>query len=302
MIQKPFLKWVGGKTQILDDIVNKFPSTIENYHEIFLGGGSVLFAILSMQKEKKIIIKQKIYAYDLNSSLIYTYINVQKNKEKLYQIISDYMKIYNSISRDNGNRKPTSLKEAKESKESYYYWLRHNFNQIKDDKSVHKSALFIILNKLCFRGMYREGPNGFNVPFGNYKKTPTIISKEDLNNINMLIKDVVFINSDFRDSISKIKSKDFVYLDPPYVPENDKSFVGYTLNGFEMKMHLELFDLIKTFNEKNIKFVMSNSNTDIVSKTFEEYNCEEVIARRAINSKKPESKTKELIIFSKIDL
>ena len=96
-IQKPFLKWVGGKTQIIDKIISKIPNEINNYHELFLGGGSVLFAVLSLQKQHKIIIKNKIYAYDLNKDLINVYKNIQSNKEELFRIINVYLKQYPSI-------------------------------------------------------------------------------------------------------------------------------------------------------------------------------------------------------------
>jgi len=154
----------------------------------------------------------------------------------------------------------------------------------------------MFINKTCFRGMYREGPNGYNVPYGHYKKTPNILTEEELHNFSTLIKDVEFIHSDFNNSINNIKSNDFVYFDPPYAPENEKSFVGYIANGFNLDTHNILFNKIK--NLKNIQFVMSNSNVDLVINSFKDYNIEKIIARRAINSKKPGSTTKELIIYN----
>ena len=294
-IQKPFLKWVGGKTQIINDIILKLPNEINNYHELFLGGGSVLLAILSLQKQNKIIIKNKIYAYDINSDLINVYKNIQKNKEELYKFINLYIKEYDSIKGSIINRKPTTIEEAKTSKESYYYWIRNKYNNI-DKNAIECSALFMFINKTCFRGMYREGPNGYNVPYGHYKKTPTIISKSDLNYISELIKDVEFKNCSFTESIKNVKDGDFVYLDPPYVPKNSKSFVGYVVDGFNLNTHKLLFNEIKKM--KNIKFVMSNSKVDLVIDNFKEYNRNDIIARRAINSKNPGSKTTEVIIYN----
>ena len=178
-IQKPFLKWVGGKTQIIDRIISKIPKIIDNYHELFLGGGSVLFAVLSLQKNNEIIIKNKIYAYDINDSLINVYKNIQNNKEELFKNINIFINEYENIKGSIINRNPKSIEEAKTSKESYYYWLRNKYNNM-DKNSIEHSALFIFINKTCFRGMYREGPNGFNVPYGHYKKTPTIITENDL--------------------------------------------------------------------------------------------------------------------------
>ena len=197
---KQFLKWVGGKTQIMNNIISKFPQEIDNYYELFLGGGSVLLSLLSLQKQKKIVIKNKIYACDINSNLINVYKNIQNNREKLYEYIDKYISEYDSIEGISVNRKPTSLEEAKTSKESYYYWIRNKYNNI-DKSSIECSALFMFLNKTCFRGMYREGPNGYNVPYGHYKKTPTIITKKHLNYISDLIKNVQFKCCDFKKSI-----------------------------------------------------------------------------------------------------
>lgn len=292
---KPFLKWVGGKTQIIDNIINKFPNEIDNYHEIFLGGGSVLLKLLELQKNGLIIIKNKIYAYDINFDLINLYKNIQSNKDILYDIINNYMNEYNLCNGIIINRNPSNIEEAKTSKESYYYWLRKLYNNI-DKNTIECSALFIILNKLCFRGLYRIGPNGFNVPFGHYKTTPTIIEKNYLNNLSLLIKDVEFICSDFVDSILKIKENDFVYLDPPYVPEKSTSFVNYTEHSFNTNNHIKLFNMIKNIN--NIKFIMSNSNVELVKKSFENYTIEQIVCRRAINSKNPSSIAIEVIIYN----
>ena len=294
-VQKPFLKWVGGKTQIIDTILSKIPREMNNYHELFLGGGSVLFAVLSLQKQNKITIKNKIFAYDINSALINVYKHIQNNKEELYKYISYYINEYSFIKGEIINRKPASLEEAKTSKESYYYWLRTKYNTINKD-SIECSALFMIINKTCFRGVYREGPNGFNVPYGHYKKTPTIITHSDLNYISELIKNVEFISCDFTSSIKNLNPGDFAYLDPPYVPLNTKSFVKYVVNGFNTENHLTLFNEVKKL--KNVKFLMSNAKVDLVTDTFKDYNIEDIITRRAINCKNPESKTTEVLIYN----
>ena len=294
-LQKPFLKWVGGKTQIIEDIINKIPSKINNYHELFLGGGSILLAVLCLQRDNKIEIKEKVYAYDLNESLINVYNNIKFNKEELYDSINELWTTYDSINGNVTNRNPNNINDAKTSKESYYYWIRKKYNEI-DNNSVEHSAMFIFLNKMGFRGLYREGPNGFNVPYGHYKKTPQMLSKDELNNISDLIKDVEFQCLDFNESISRVNKDDFVYLDPPYAPETETSFVGYTKDGFNLESHINLFNKIK--NKKHIKFVMSNAKVDLVMEYFNDYKCEDVIARRAINSKNPESTTIEVIIYN----
>lgn len=243
-VQKPFLKWVGGKTQILDHVLNKFPNKMNNYHEPFVGGGSVLFGLLSLQKQGIINIKKKIYAYDINEALINTYKHVQTNKTKLHNCLKKYMDTYDTLTGDTINRKPSSLEEAMTSKESYYYWLRNKYNKA-DKTTIDCAALFMFINKTCFRGMYREGPNGYNVPYGHYKKTPKMITEQELSVISDLMKDVVFIHGDFTDSFKNMKKGDFVYVDPPYVKENEKSFVKYVSGGFDLQTHMNLFDEIK---------------------------------------------------------
>ena len=298
---KPLIKWVGGKTQIIDNIIAEFPDKMDNYHECFLGGGSVLFALLQNVEAEKIIVKKKIYAYDLNDTLINLYKNVQTKHKDILREINKLINDYNSIKDDatpQKNRKPKSLDEAKTSKESYYYWIRSKFNELEqeDKNKPLGSAYFIFLNKTCFRGVYREGPNGFNVPFGHYK-SPEIINEEHLEKVSNLIKNVNFVNLDFEESLKKIKRNDFVYLDPPYVPENATSFVGYTSDGFSLEKHEALFESCKDLN-----FVMSNSDVDLVKNSFddkEKYDIKIISCKRSINSKKPNAKTNEVIIKSK---
>jgi DNA adenine methylase len=301
-ITKPFLKWAGGKTQIINTIMEKLPSEINNYHEIFIGGGSVLLALLSYIKNNKIKVTGTLYAYDINKILIGVYQNIQSKKDELYKKIKEYRNIYDKCKQDcvedKKERKPITLEEAKKSKESYYYWLRKQFNENKDKSSVECSALFIVINKTCFRGLYREGPNGFNVPFGHYKTTPKMITEEHLDEISALIKDVKFECCDFSKSLKKPKENDFVYLDPPYAPENNTSFVDYNKDGFTLKNHNELFELTKSLHTKKIKFMMSNSKVKLVTDSFtdESFTVSKIECKRTINSKKPESKTMEVII------
>jgi len=301
-LQKPFLKWIGGKTQIINSIIERFPSEINNYYEPFLGGGSVLLALLTLQQRGTIVIKGTIYASDINPALINVYKHVQTKKKLLHNFLSFYISEYSSITKTDVNRKAESIEEAKSSKESYYYWIREKFNEMKKDetlgikKQVEYSALFLFLNKTCFRGMYREGPNGYNVPYGHYKKTPSIISKSNLDTISKLIKDVVFTCSGF--NLQQASHGDFVYLDPPYAPETKNSFVKYTKNGFGLEKHEELFRDIKQLMENGAKFCMSNSKVSLVLENFQDCNCIDIVARRAINSKNPGSTTTEVIIYN----
>ena len=299
-IPKPLLKWVGGKGQIIDILLKSFPKEINNYHEIFLGGGSVLIALLWAKNNEYIKINGSINVYDLNEALIGTYVNIRDNKDELYKSINIIKEEFYKCNIDGevNRRKPKDINEAKTSTESYYYWIRSLYNNLEDKKSVESSVYFIFMNKTGFRGMYREGPNGMNIPYGHYKKFPEIINKTHLNEISELIQQVNFYYNDFSKSFEYIKEeKNFIYLDPPYAPENDKSFVGYNKEGFDIKQHELLFNLTKKASEKN-NIMMSNSNVKLVKDNFPKnnYKVEEILCRRAINSKNPSAKTKEVII------
>ena len=290
---KPFLKWVGGKTQIIDEVLGLFPAEIVNYHEPFVGGGSVLLALLS---SKDIRVSGKVYASDLNPNLIGLYKNVQLNPEQLIEEVKKLTNEYTESVGDIVNLKPANLEEAQTSPESYYYWVRSNFNSLPPEQRtcIRASAMFLFRNKTCFRGLYREGPSGFNVPFGNYKN-PTILDQDHIRQVSELVKDVVFTNCGFEGSLSKIEKGDFVYLDPPYAPECDKSFVGYTADGFGLKNHETLFDMCGKLKSK---MLMSNADVPFVRRTFSEpiYTTKIVLCRRAINSKSPGAKTNEVLI------
>ena len=302
-VPKPIIKWVGGKSQILDKLITEFPTTINNYYEIFLGGGSVLLALLTSIKNGLIVLNGTVHAYDINEALIYVYKNIQSHHLELFDKTQELIKEFNESGLDdndeqNKNRKPTDIIEAKQSKHNYYYWIRENYNKLLDKKTLTGSAMFIFLNKTCFRGVYREGPNGFNVPYGHYAN-PEIINKEHLEKIHYLIAGVIFEAMDFETSLSKISDEnDYAYLDPPYAPETNKSFVGYTKAGFKIDMHTKLFEACKKLTDEKKKFMMSNADVTLIRNNFTpmNYSVESIICKRAINSKKPQSKAIEVII------
>jgi len=298
-ITKPIIKWVGGKTQIIDKIIPDFPVEINNYREVFLGGGSVLLTLLSYVKSGIIKIHGNIYAYDLNESLIYIYKNIQTQHKELYDKIQTIIRDFNECGNGEINRKPKNIVEAKIAKENYYYWIRNEYNKLclTDKKSILCSAMFIFLNKTCFRGVFRVGPKGFNVPYGHYNN-PEIINKEHIEEIHNLIQNVIFECCDFNTSLKMVEPNDFVYLDPPYAPETDTSFVGYTENGFNLENHTNLFTLIHNLTDTNKKIMLSNADVSLVRENFtnEKYNTLSILCKRSINSKNPEAKTKEVII------
>jgi DNA adenine methylase len=296
---KPILKWVGGKTQIIDKIIADFPVEINNYREIFLGGGSVLLTLLSYVKSGIIKIHGNIYAYDLNEPLIYIYKNIQRHHNELYDTIQTIITDFNTCGNGEVNRNPKSIEEAKNTKENYYYWIRSEYNKLclTDKKGILGSAMFIFLNKSCFRGIFRVGPKGFNVPYGHYKN-PEIINKEHLEEVHNLIQNVVFECCDFNTSLTMVESNDFVYLDPPYAPETSTSFVGYTENGFKIENHNNLFKLIHLLTDTDKQIMLSNADVSLVRDNFtnEKYNILSILCKRSINSKNPNAKAKEVII------
>ena len=299
-VPKPILKWVGGKTQILDKLMVEFPIEIHNYHEIFLGGGSVLLTLLSYVKAGVIKLNGTIYAYDLNEPLIYVYKNIQSSYNELYVETQKIIKCYNECGNELIiNRTPTNLEEATRNKENYYYWIRMEYNKLSlaDKNSLLGSAMFIFLNKTCFRGVFRVGPNGFNVPYGHYKN-PEIVNKDHLCEIHHLIQGVVFDCCDFTASLSRVVNNDFVYLDPPYAPEAATSFVGYNLNGFNLENHTTLFKLLHILTDSKQKILLSNADVNLVRENFtnDKYSITSILCKRSINSKNPGVKAKEVII------
>ena len=304
-ITKPFLKWVGGKTQILHLLLGQFPKQMYNYHEPFVGGGSVLLGLLSWMRSGDIVVDGTIYASDANEHLIALYKNIQCQSKVLLLIEElEGLLALAALARTTGNgtvnRACATQDEAiASSPESFYYWVRQEFNHMamQDKTSVATSARLLFLNKTCFRGLYREGPNGFNVPYGNYKQ-PSVFHKDHLLSVSALIRDVVFTHCSFEDALGfeAMTPADFVYLDPPYVPKNKGSFLTYNVDGFSKEQHTKLFALCHT--AAPIKLLMSNSDELFVHETFAHsiFNTTVFPCRRAINSRYPDSMANEVLV------
>lgn len=276
---KPFIKWVGGKGQLLSEINKLYPvelgKNINKYAEIFVGGGAVLFDILSKYK------LDEVYISDKNLELINTYKSIRDNVDILIKSLKEMEEQY--IPLDTENRK------------DYYYKKREEYNSLKINSEVNnieKAVLFIFLNKTCFNGLYRVNKKGeFNVPMGAYKK-PKICDEENLKNVSLVLKKVKIIYADYREGESFIDEKTFVYIDPPYRPLNtSSSFTSYTENDFSDKEQIELAEFINILNRKGAKIVISNSdpkNNDIddnfFDKLYKNYNINRVKATRMLNS------------------
>jgi DNA adenine methylase len=298
-ITKPLLKWVGGKTQILDEVLSLFPMEFSNYHEPFLGGGSVLLGLLSYVKSGQIKMSGKIHASDLNANLISFYKNIQSHPSEFIAEIKKIAEEFNGINGTDVNRSPTSIQEALTSQESYYYWIRSRFNTLPtpDKQSPSATAMLLFLNKTCFRGVYREGPRGFNVPFGNYKN-PSVYDEDHIREVSALIKDVIFTHCPFNEALSNTTPGDFVYLDPPYAPEKDTSFVSYTADGFGLDNHRALFKICGEMANKKVKMLLSNAEVTLVKDLFPSpaYTTKIISCRRAIHSKEPAARANEVLI------
>jgi DNA adenine methylase len=301
VLVRPILKWVGGKTQILDEVLSRLPKEMNHYYEPFLGGGSVLLGVLSWKRANKLKIRGTIYASDVNANLIAMYKNLQAKPTELWNECLALRQSFEAITGTEIHRAPSEA-QSKTSRESYYYWIRKSFNALsKEEKqSVKGSAMLIFLNKTCFRGVYREGPNGFNVPFGHYKN-PGILDEAHLREVSALIQPVVFQTRSFEQVLPSVCAEDAVYLDPPYAPETDKSFVGYVADGFTLDQHKQLFKECTALVQRNASFLLSNHNVKLVRDAFPapQYLTHELSVRRAIHSKTPDAKTVEVLIQPK---
>jgi DNA adenine methylase len=307
MTTKPLLKWVGGKGQILDTVLDLFPTTIHDYYEPFLGGGSVLIGLLSRIKAGSITLTGHIYAADLNPCLIGFYKVLQSNPDGLLTELQRLATAYATAAGNptpTVNRAPATFAEAQTSGESFYYWCRQCLNAIPRTPAHRATppaaALFLFLNRTCFRGVYREGPRGFNVPYGNYKN-PTIVDEAHLRAVSALLQPVLFTVAPFGETLAAAATdahpQDFIYLDPPYVPETATSFTGYTADGFGPTEHATLFTTLHGLSGKT-RFLLSNSAAPAVRAAFPgpAYSTTLLTARRAIHSKSPDSTTTEVLI------
>jgi len=246
---KPFIKWAGGKSQLLADIKQTYPKelgkSINRYCEPFIGGGAVLFDILSNYQ------LDEIYISDINAELINTYHIIKTDVESLINGLEIRQDDYLSL--DLENRK------------KYYYKMRECFNTEKSNnkknKNVDRAILFIFLNHTCFNGLYRVNSKGmFNVPVGSYKK-PLICDATNLLNVSDALKNVTIQCGDYRESGEFIDKNTFVYLDPPYRPLNaTASFTAYTENQFGDQAQRELASFINDLNDREAKVVLSNSD------------------------------------------
>ena len=239
------------------------------------GGEGAFLEVLTLTTRKKIEIKNKIYAYDQNKDLITVYRNIQTNHECLFEKLTLYFSQYHKLTT------PCLKKE-------FYYKIRDKFNTM-DKNTVDCSAIFIFLNKTCFRGLFRVNKNNkFNVPYGHYRNTPSGPSKTELDRLSNLIKNVIFMDSNFEKSFQQIIPQDFVYLDPPYW-DCEKDY------GKDLFSKADFKRLAKTLRGIKGKFLLSLNDTVEIREIFKAFDFEVVQTTYSI-SKGKNTPAKEVII------
>lgn len=288
---KPFVKWVGGKSQLISELEKHIPTdgeqVLTKYCEPMVGGGALLFSILSKYEF------EELYISDINAELMNAYNVIKSNAETLIKKLEEMQ--YNFLPMDENGRK------------FYYYNVRDKFNNIKlsEQTAIEKAMLFIFLNKTCFNGLYRVNKKGqFNVPMGAYKN-PTICDEENLHNVSQALKNVNIVCGDYTISKDFIDKNTFVYIDPPYRPISEtSSFTSYNTDCFDDYEQIRLAKFIEEINSTGAKILLSNSdpkNVNPEDNFFEElysnYKIHKVSATRMINSKSEgRGKINELLI------
>lgn len=281
MFPVPFLKWAGGKSQLLQQFEPLFPSDFRQYIEPFVGGGAVFFYLYSQNKIKKGIL------LDCNLELIDCYIAIRNNLPQLIRALKTHKRRYQRL------------------QEKYYYQVR---NEIRNDLKrwnrlsiVNRAAVTIFLNKTCFNGLYRvNSKNQFNAPIGKYHN-PAIYDLKNLRAVSQSLGLAGIKNvRDFSECLKYANKGDFIYLDPPYNPlSKTANFTGYTKYGFGEKEQIRLFKVFKILDKRGCKVMLSNSDTDFIRRLYKGYRTEIVKASRAINCNSAgRGKINELVVLN----
>ncbi len=275
---KPFLKWAGGKSQLLIEIAKRLPPDFKNsmytYIEPFVGSGAVLFWLLSNYPQiKKAIIN------DINSDLINTYRVISLHPTELIEILKIFQNEYHD------------REINQEKKVEYYYQKRQLYNSHKND-DITQAALFIFLNRTCFNGLYRVNKdNNFNVPIGSYKK-PKICDSENIMNVSKVLQKVEILIGDYKATLDYADNYTFFYFDPPYKPLNSSSsFNSYTKDDFNDEQQIRLKHFCDKLDKLQYKWMLSNSDVKGVDESnnffddlYSEFQIDRIKAKRSINS------------------
>ncbi|NTV40780.1 MAG: DNA adenine methylase [Candidatus Moranbacteria bacterium] len=272
---RPFLKWVGGKAQLLSQLEQYYPKNFNNYFEPFIGGGALFFNLSPT----------KAHINDINITLISAYNNIKNKPEELMRILKKLEIEYK--------------KGDEENKKELFYKIREEFNNMSDTE-LKKSAYMIFLNKTCFNGMYRENSKGgFNTPFGK-AKNPTILDRENILLVSKVLQHTKLTSVSFDKAIAGAKKGDFVYFDPPYHPLTETAkFTSYHKDSFTKDDQLKLRDVFIELDKRGCYVMLSNSHSPFINDIYKKYRRETVMANRAINCKASgRGKIKELLILN----
>lgn len=266
---RPFVKWVGGKTQLLPEILRRMPqkNTIKTYHEPFVGGGAVFFAL---QPQKAIL-------SDVNPELV-----------NAYEVVRDDVDL---LIRD--------LKKH-DHNEDYFYKIRDadRLPLFKRWSSVRRASRLIYLNKTCYNGLFRVNSKGqFNTPFGRYAN-PNYVDAENLVACRRALAKTEILLNTFDSVVQRAQAGDFVYFDPPYAPVSETAyFTGYSKDGFGLDMQRELFKVCCVLHSKKVRFMLSNSAVPFITQLYSKFKVEIVHASRAINSRaEKRGKVQEVLV------
>lgn len=263
----PFLKWVGGKAQLVKTLLQYVPDKINTYFEPFLGGGALFYELYAQRLFNKAVIS------DSNTNLMDAYFGVRDYTDTVIALLKTY--IY---------------------EEKFFYKMRA-INPATLT-IAERAARFIYLNRTCFNGLYRESSKGiFNAPFGRYTN-PLICDEENLHKVKRALSAASVKCQDFSDILKKVKTGDFVYFDPPYYPiSKTSSFTRYNRLDFDEEAQLKLRDLFAQLSDTGVAAMVSNSNTPFIRKIYKDFNIKKVRANRSVNSKgNKRGKITELII------
>ena len=266
----PFVKWAGGKGQLLKQLRSHIPD-YDTYYEPFIGGGALLLAVKP----------QKAVVSDVNEQLINTYLQIQKDAEEVIKLVNGFDKT--------------------ECSKDFYLAMRSKFNEkiTKHELDAECAALFIWINKHCFNGLYRVNGKGlYNVPYNN-KVSGSSIVESNIREIGEYLStyDVKILCQDFATTCEEAKRGDFVYFDSPYVPVSETaSFTDYTKDGFGLVDHQRLAELFRSLTGKGVNCMLSNNDVPLVRELYEGYHISSIGVNRAINSKADKRKGQEVII------
>ena len=267
----PFVKWAGGKRQLLPQIKERMPEKYNNYFEPFVGGGAVLFELLP----------SSALINDINKALINAYRQICNVPEAFINAV---------------NRLDT---EMWEDGKKYYYSLRERFNDklMKSEYDVELAALFVFINKHCFNGLYRVNGKGlFNVPYNNNRKASG--DEKAILNVSKYLQGVTIIDGDFEEACQEAKKGDFVFIDSPYAPLNPTSFESYTKEGFDIESHKRLANLYDELTDRGCFCMLTNHNTELINELYgnKGYTIDVVSVKRMINSDASNRVGEEVII------